>query len=68
MAAGKWIRVEAEVVCDPRREAKLAVLDANSDILRKMYAEDDGIFEVLYLKNVTAVIASFTEPPVELKF
>lgn len=64
---GKWIRIEAEAVCDRSPEARKAVFEAH-EMLASMYSLDDGIFEVLYLKNVSAVIASFTEPPVELTF
>ena len=68
MAHGKWIRIEAEVVNDTRREARQAMLDAYGEALTRMYSIDDGIFEVLYLKNATATIASFTEEPVIITF
>ena len=67
MADNKWIRLSAEAVRDDRREARKAMLDANEG-LRNMYNEDDGKVEVLYLKNATAVICSFTEPPVSYSF
>ena len=67
MADNKWIRLSAEVVRDDRREARKAMLDANEG-LRNMYNEDDGKVEVLYLKNATAAICSFTEPPVSYSF
>ena len=62
MADGKWIRLSAEVVRDTRREAKSAMLNANPG-LRNMYNEDDGIVEVMYLKNAEAAICSFTDAP-----
>ncbi len=68
MANGKWIRVEAEVVQDSRREAKAAMLDSYGEALTRMYSLDDGIFEVVYLKNVTATISSFTEEPKVISF
>ena len=67
MADGKWIRLSGEAVQDPRREAKKAMLDANPG-LRGMYNEDDGIVEVLYLRNATAVFCSFTDAPVTHTF
>ena len=67
MADNKWIRLSAEAVRDERREARKAMLDANEG-LRNMYNEDDGTVEVLYLKNATAAICSFTEPPVSYSF
>lgn len=68
MAHGKWIRVEAEARCDRRREARQAMMDANTAALSKMYSVDDGIFEVFYLENATATIYSFTADPVVYKF
>ena len=38
---GRWIRLEAELVRDERREAKTAMLEANPK-LRSMYGEDDA--------------------------
>ena len=67
MAQDKWIRLSAQAVRDDRREARKAMLDANPG-LRRMYSEDDGKVEVLYLKNATATICSFTEAPVVCNF
>ncbi|MBQ7433791.1 MAG: pyridoxamine 5'-phosphate oxidase family protein [Lachnospiraceae bacterium] len=67
MTEGKWIRLTAEAVVDPRREAKAAMLDANPS-LRSMYSEDDGVVEVLYLQNAAVTICSFTEEPVIWQF
>lgn len=62
-----WIRLEGEAISDTRREAKKAMLDDNPS-LTKLYALDDGKFEVMYLKNVTATIFSFTEEPKVIQF
>ena len=43
----RWIRVSGKIVFDYRPEAKKAMLDANSE-LRKIYSEEDKIFEVFY--------------------
>ena len=56
---GEWLRLSAEVKKDDRREARTAMLE-QCPSLRSMYNEDDGIFEVLYLENASAVKASFT--------
>ncbi|MCR4925423.1 MAG: pyridoxamine 5'-phosphate oxidase family protein [Clostridiales bacterium] len=64
---GKWIRVAGELVLDDRIEAKKYMLDQNPT-LRSMYDENDDNTAVLYLKNATAVISSFTEPPKIIKF
>lgn len=68
MNKGTWIRLEAEAISDDRREARAAMMDDNKASLSKMYAVDDGIFEVLYLKNATATICSFTGDPKVIKF
>ncbi len=67
MSGGKWIRLAAELVEDDRREARAAMLEANPS-LRNLYAADDGVMVVLYLKNATADICSFTEPTVTYHF
>lgn len=67
MADGKWIRLTAEAIRDDRREARVAMLEVNKS-LRNMYNENDGRVEVLYLKNATVSICSFTEAPVTFRF
>ncbi|NLM21889.1 MAG: NimC/NimA family protein [Peptococcaceae bacterium] len=62
-----WIRIEATVVQDDRLEARQHMLDENPG-LKKMYAADDGNCEVLYLKDATATIYSFTADPKTIKF
>lgn len=62
---GEWLRMTATPVRDERREAKTAMLEQYPD-LRKMYREDDGIFEVLYLENVKCTKFSFTADPIEI--
>ena len=62
MADNRWIRLSAQAVPDPRREARAAMLDANPT-LRSLYSEDDGVMEVLYLKDAEASICSFTALP-----
>ena len=64
---GKWIRIEAQVVTDDRVEAKKSMLDENPN-LRNMYSETDDNTEVLYLKNATAIISSFTEEAKTIEF
>lgn len=67
MADGKWIRIEATAVEDNRRHAKEHMLDAYP-ILKGQYSADDDNTQVLYLKDVTATISSFTEKPTTIKF
>lgn len=67
MFEGKWIRLEAVAVEDDRVEARQHMLDAYP-MLKKMYAADDGNTEVLYLKDATATISSFSESPRVIRF
>lgn len=59
---GEWIRLSGELVRDDRIEAKKDMLDHYPN-LRGMYDENDDNTEVLYFKNGTATISSFTNPP-----
>ena len=67
MSDNKWIRVEALAIEDDRTEARQHMLDAYPS-LKKMYAASDGNTQVLYLKNATATISSFTEAPKMITF
>ena len=63
----KWIRVAGEVVRDDRVEPKKHMLDSYPN-LKALYRADDDNTEVLYLKNATATISSFTDEPKVIKF
>ena len=63
MKDGKWMRVEATAAEDDDREARVSMLEAYPN-LKPLYSPDDGNTEVWYLRNVTATLYSFTEPPV----
>ncbi|HHX75512.1 MAG TPA: NimC/NimA family protein [Firmicutes bacterium] len=67
MAGGKWIRVEATAVEDNRIEAEQHMLNEYPS-LKTRYAAGDGNNQVLYLKDATATISSFTEEPEVIKF
>ena len=64
---GTWLRVCCELVEDDRVEARKSMLDAYSE-LRRMYDENDGNTQVLYLKNATATFSSFTAAPEVITF
>ena len=65
--AGEWIRVQAIAVNDDRLEAKVSMLEAYPGLKGRYAAEDDNM-QVLYLKDATATIASFTAPPKVITF
>ena len=60
---GQWIRLDGELIEDPRVEAEASMLDANPG-LKKMYAAGDGNTVVFYVANGRATISSFTADPV----
>ncbi|MDR1574322.1 MAG: pyridoxamine 5'-phosphate oxidase family protein [Clostridiales Family XIII bacterium] len=64
---GKWIRVQADIANDDRREAKQHMLDAYP-MLKDRYSADDDNTQVLYLKDAVATISSFTEEPKVIRF
>ena len=64
---GEWLRVAGELEEDPRREAKVSMLDAYPD-LQKMYSADDDNTEVFFFKNATATFSSFTKAPETITF
>ena len=64
---GKWLRIAAEAVEDPRVEAKVSMLDAYPH-LKDRYDPNDGNTEVFYLKNAVASFSSFTEAPKVVTF
>ena len=64
---GEWVRVAGELVEDPRREAKVSMLEAYPS-LQGMYSADDDNTEVFYLKNATATFSSFTKAPEVVSF
>lgn len=64
---GSWMRIEATLVHDSRREARVKMMEANPT-LSSMYNVDDGLMEVLYLQNATATIYSFAEAPKVINF
>ena len=63
---GTWIRVTGKLIRDDRDEARAAMLEANQN-LKEMYHVGDGIFEVLYLADVTCTKYSFTAEPIVIE-
>ena len=67
MKGNEVIRITGTLINDPRRAAKAAMLDAYPG-LKKMYSPDDDNTMVLYFNGGTAVISSYTKPPVIINF
>lgn len=68
MHKGTWIRVEGEVSEDLRREARVAMMDANASALKSMYTVDDNLMTVFCFEHGTAIIYSFTADPKVIEF
>lgn len=68
MHNGTWIRVEGEVREDLRREARVAMMDANTAALSSMYTVDDNLMTVFCFEQGTATIYSFTAEPKVITF
>ena len=66
-ANGEWLRVAGELVRDDRLEAKEDMLNNYPD-LKNMYSATDDNTEVLYFKNATATLYSFSGAPQVVKF
>jgi uncharacterized pyridoxamine 5'-phosphate oxidase family protein len=64
---GSWIRVQANAVEDPRREAKVHMLEAYP-MLTNQYSADDDNTLVLALNDGVATISSFAGAPKVIKF
>jgi len=63
----EWVRIVCKLVRDERREAKVAMLEANPG-LKNMYSADDDNTEVLYFADATATFYSFSGEPKVVKF
>ncbi len=68
MRDGTWIRVTGEVVEDTRREARVAMMNANAAGLSSLYTVDDNLMTVFYFKQGAAAIYSFTAEPIAYTF
>ena len=66
-AGAEWLRLAGELVRDDRLEAKEDMLNHYPD-LKNMYSATDDNTEVLYFKNATVTISSFTAAPKVIKF
>ena len=58
---GVWLRVSGKLTEDDRYEARHSMLEAYPQ-LRRMYDENDGNTQVLYISDAVATFSSFTAP------
>ena len=64
---GTWLRIACELIEDDRVEAKKSMLDAYPN-LRRMYDENDGNTQVLWMKNAVATFSNFGKESETVKF
>ena len=64
---GAWIRVAGELINDDSHDVKVAMLEKMPQ-LNGMYSADDDNMQMLYFKNATATISSFTAAPEIINF
>lgn len=62
-----WLRVETTLISDQDINVKKQMLE-DSPSLKELYSIDDGVMEVLYLKNSTATFYSFVTAPITYTF
>lgn len=67
MHEGRWLRISAKAVLDPRIEAQQHMLDAYPS-LSGMYQPGDGNTEVFALRDGTAEFCAFGAEPRTVKF
>lgn len=67
MFENKWIRVEGTAVHNNSKAARERML-ADNPSLQSMYTADDGMMEVLYIRNGIATICSYTDEPQVIEF
>lgn len=64
---GEWLRLSGKAVFVTSRDSKKAALDAMPS-LRKMYSEDDTIYEIFAIEQGEATFYSFGGAPRSVKF
>jgi uncharacterized pyridoxamine 5'-phosphate oxidase family protein len=62
-----WLRLRAKAVFNTSRETKKAALDTMPS-LRKLYSEDDEIFEIFYADEAEATFADLSGNSRSVKF
>ena len=67
MYDNRWIRIEALAISEDSTGAKKTILN-QYEFMRKTYTENDGLFEVFYLKEGTATIYSYSGDPETILF
>lgn len=64
----RWIRIECELVDDPRVEAKKALLDYMPEIRELGYDEHNEGMAVYWMKDAVATWYSYTDEPRVVRF
>jgi uncharacterized pyridoxamine 5'-phosphate oxidase family protein len=64
---GTWLRLVASVETDPQKESRVKMLE-DVPVLKTMYNADDGLVEVLFLKDAVATFYPPSGNPKIVKF
>jgi uncharacterized pyridoxamine 5'-phosphate oxidase family protein len=64
---GTWLRLAASVETDPQKESRIKMLE-DVPVLKTMYNADDGLVEVLFLKDAVATFYPPSGNPKIVKF
>jgi uncharacterized pyridoxamine 5'-phosphate oxidase family protein len=66
-AEGKWLIITTTLVHDQRREARVQLFKENPE-LASIHNVDDGMLQVMYMKDAKATFSSFSGESKDIKF
>ena len=52
---GSWIRINGKVVEDESREARIAIMDSDIDVISSVYSKEDDVMPAFYFESGTGV-------------
>ena len=55
---GSWIRINGKVVEDESREARIAIMDSDIDVISSVYSKEDDVMPAFYFESGTVRLCS----------
>ena len=55
---GSWIRINGKVAEDESREARIAIMDSDIDVISSIYSMEEDIMSTFYFETGTAILYS----------
>ena len=55
---GSWIRINGKVVEDESREARIAIMDSDIDVISSVYSKEDDVMPAFYFESGTVRLYS----------